>query len=81
MNKLNEKAIELKLNLDRGFEKSRKIINDKGGAGTFDSAIQIVIAVSLGALLYVGLEALLSGTVMGGISDKITAIFGFGSNN
>ncbi len=79
MNKLNEKAIELKLNLDRGFEKSRKIINDNAGL----SAFEITMAVLVGAVLIygvmTGLTDISDNIAMPGISSKITDMFNFGS--
>ncbi len=75
--KLESKVIEMRLGLERQATSFYEIMKDRSGAGAFDRAIDIVVAVVLAGLLLAGLVAILNVTVMPGLTNKITGIFNF----
>jgi hypothetical protein len=57
--------------------KVKGILNDTRGEGYIDTAIKILIAVVLGALLLAGLYALFGDVVMPTLVDKIKSMFNY----
>lgn len=57
--------------------KSVTILKDKSGAGYIDTAVVILIAVVLGALLLGGLYALFGDLVLPTLTRKITEMFNY----
>ena len=57
--------------------KIKGILNDTRGEGYIDTAVKILIAVVLGALLLAGLYALFGDVVMPTLVDKIQSMFNY----
>lgn len=57
--------------------KAKGILNDTRGEGYIDTAVKILIAVVLGALLLAGLYALFGDVVMPTLVDKIKSMFNY----
>lgn len=70
MEKVNEKAILVSL-------KSKHILEDKRGEGFVDSAVKILIAVVIGALLLGGLYALFGDVILPTLTQRIKDMFDF----
>ena len=58
-------------------EKLIHIANDNRGQGSIETAIQILIAVVLGALILAGLYALMDDTVLPTLTQKIQEMFNY----
>ena len=58
--------------------KSRAILTGNAGDGYIDTAIKILIAVVLGALLLAGLYALFGETVLPTLTQRIKEMFNYG---
>jgi hypothetical protein len=58
--------------------RTRHILSDNRGEGYIDTAIKILIAVVLGALLLAGLYALFGETVLPTLTQKIKEMFNYG---
>lgn len=74
MMKLRQKYL-LKIVNTRDKLKAR--LSDNSGQGSIETAIQILIAVVLGALILAGLYALLDGEVLPALSERITEMFNY----
>lgn len=70
MEKINEKAVLVSL-------KSKQILEDKRGEGFVDSAVKILIAVVIGALLLGGLYALFGDVILPTLTQRIKDMFDF----
>ena len=57
--------------------KVKGILNDTRGEGYIDTAVKILIAVVLGALLLAGLYALFGDVVMPTLVEKIRSMFNY----
>lgn len=57
--------------------KAKRVLTDRSGQGTLDTAISILIAVVLGALLLAGLYALFGNTILPTITQKIKDMFNY----
>ena len=57
--------------------KAMRVLTDRSGQGTLDTAISILIAVVLGALLLAGLYALFGNTILPTITQKIKDMFNY----
>ena len=57
--------------------KSRSILSSNAGDGYIDTAIKILIAVVLGALLLAGLYALFGETVLPTLTQRIKEMFNY----
>ena len=64
--------------VSRGFAFSRRALVGNAGEGYIDTAIKILIAVVLGALLLYALYALFGDTVLPKLESAINDMFGFG---
>ena len=62
----------------RGFGFSRRALAGNSGEGYIDTAIKILIAVVLGALLLFTLYTLFGDTVLPKLEEAINDMFGFG---
>lgn len=62
----------------RGFVFTRRALAGNSGEGYIDTAIKILIAVVLGALLLFTLYTLFGDTVLPQLEDAINDMFGFG---
>lgn len=69
------KKVEMKLLSLRG--KLKKIMTDNTGQGSVETAIQILIAVVLGALILAGLYALMDDTILPTLTQKIQEMFNY----
>lgn len=58
--------------------RTRRILMDKRGEGFVDTAIKILIAVVIGALLLAGLYALFGEMIMPELRDRIQDMFNYG---
>lgn len=70
MNTIKEKGIALTC-------KTTAVLKDKRGTGYIDTAVVILIAVVLGALLLGGLYALFGDLVLPTLTRKITEMFNY----
>jgi len=59
------------------LRKTRAVSSDTSGEGYIDTAIKILLAVVLGALLLAGLYALFSGTVLPELTRRIQEMFNY----
>ena len=76
-NKLTFKALTLR---EAAREKAlalRAKALDATGEGYVDTAVKILIAVVIGALLLAGLYTLFNTNIMPNVSQKITSLFGY----
>lgn len=56
---------------------NRRAICGNAGEGYIDTAVKVLIAVVLGALVLAGLYAILNDTVMPTVTDRITDMFNY----
>lgn len=68
---------KLKNKVSRAVAKSRLILAGNAGDGYIDTAIKILIAVVLGALLLAGLYALFGETVLPTLVQRIKEMFNY----
>ena len=71
INSIKGKSLEMAV-------KTRRILTDKRGEGFVDTAIKILIAVVIGALLLAGLYALFGEMIMPELRDRIQDMFNYG---
>ena len=70
MTKLYLKVISAK-------EKLKKAVKDNSGQGALETAVQVLIAVVLGALILGGLYALIGDTVLPSLKQRIQDMFNY----
>ncbi len=70
-NKVSSKAADVMV-------KAGYLLKDRRGEGYIDTAVKILIAVVLGALLLAGLYALFGDVVMPTLTTKISEMFNYG---
>ena len=58
--------------------RSRNVLSANAGEGYIDTAIKILVAVVLGALLLAGLYALFGETVLPTLTERIEEMFNYG---
>ena len=63
--------------LSRGRVFTRRALSSNSGEGYIDTAVKVLIAVVLGALVLAGLYAILNDTVMPTVTQKITEMFSY----
>ena len=68
---------KLKKKIGTAATKSRAILTENAGDGYIDTAIKILIAVVLGALLLAGLYALFGETVLPTLTQRIKEMFNY----
>lgn len=71
INSIKGKSLEMAV-------RTRRILMDKRGEGFVDTAIKILIAVVIGALLLAGLYALFGEMIMPELRDRIQDMFNYG---
>lgn len=71
INSIEGKSLEMAV-------RTRRILMDKRGEGFVDTAIKILIAVVIGALLLAGLYALFGEMIMPELRDRIQDMFNYG---
>jgi len=71
INSIKGKSLEMAV-------RTRRILMDKCGEGFVDTAIKILIAVVIGALLLAGLYALFGEMIMPELRDRIQDMFNYG---
>ena len=77
MSNLKKKADSMGIRALCRLEKSKAILTDKTAEGYIDTAVKILIAVVLGALLLAGLYALLGETVLPTLTQRIKEMFNY----
>ena len=78
VNTVNTVRAKLQSLAIRGFGFSRRALAGNSGEGYIDTAIKILIAVVLGALLLFTLYTLFGDTVLPKLEEAINDMFGFG---
>ena len=58
------------------FARARAVLEDKGGAGYVDTAVKMIIAVVIGALLLGGLYYIFNTLILPGLAERIQDMFG-----
>ena len=58
------------------FARARAVLEDKGGEGYVDTAIKMIIAVVIGAVLLGGIYSLFNNIVLPGLAERIQTMFG-----
>ena len=58
-------------------EKLRKAVKDNSGQGALETAVTVLIAVVLGALILGGLYALIGDTVLPSLKERIQDMFNY----
>lgn len=74
---MNKMVIKTKEFLERQAVAATIAINNKRGEGYIDTAVKILIAVVLGALLLAGLYALFGEVVMPTLEERIKEMFNY----
>ena len=58
------------------FARARAVLEDKGGEGYVDTAVKMIIAVVIGAVLLGGIYSLFNNIVLPGLAERIQTMFG-----
>lgn len=74
MKKLRQKSI---LKFVNARDKIKARLSDNSGQGSVETAIQILIAVVLGALILAGLYALMDDTILPTLTQKVQDMFNY----
>ena len=74
---MREKMKRVKHAAENNMWKVRAVLADRSGENFIDSAIKILMAVVIGALLLAGLYALFSENVVPTLSRRITEMFNY----
>lgn len=74
MKKLKQKYL---LKFTNAKDKIKERLSDNSGQGSVETAIQILIAVVLGALILAGLYALMDDTILPTLTQKIQEMFNY----
>lgn len=78
VSKANEKITKVIVKITEMSIKSRVILCSQRGEGFVDTAIKILIAVVIGALLLGGLYALFGETILPTLKQRIMDMFNYG---
>jgi hypothetical protein len=73
-------AAQVKRNLVKVYNSEKEVLKSESGEGYIDTAVKILIAVVLGAVVLAGLYAILKNTVMPSIDQKIKDMFNYSGN-
>ena len=68
---------KLYLKIISAKEKLKKAVKDNSGQGALETAVQVLIAVVLGALILGGLYALIGDTVLPSLKQRIQDMFNY----
>lgn len=77
MNTMKKKAEDMGVKMMCKAAQAKAILADNHGEGYIDTAVKILIAVVLGALLLAGLYALLGETVLPTLTQRIKEMFNY----
>lgn len=69
--------MKLKRNFTKIANKFKTKLADNSGQGALDTALVVLISVVLGALILAGLYALLDGTVLPTLTQKVQEMFNY----
>jgi len=75
---MNHLIYKLKIKAGIAAAQTRRVLSGSRGEGYIDTAIKILIAVVLGALLLAGLYALFGETVLPTLTERIKEMFNYG---
>ena len=82
LKKIKEKATRRVTGAIQGtacmLAKSKAVLADNSGEGYVDTAVKILMAVVIGALVLAGLYALFGETVMPTLTERIKEMFNYG---
>jgi hypothetical protein len=76
-NFIETKMMKAKMVMVQAKEKVAEVLADRRGENYVDTAVKILIAVVLGALLLAGLYALFGDIVMPTLSQRVTEMFDY----
>ena len=76
-NFIETKMMKAKMVMVQAKEKVTEVLADRRGENYVDTAVKILIAVVLGALLLAGLYALFGDVVMPTLSQRVTDMFDY----
>ena len=76
-NKFMNQVIRVEMAIEEAKEKVREIMADDAGENYVDTAVKILIAVVLGALLLAGLYALFGDVVMPTLRQRVIDMFNY----
>jgi len=79
INKANEMIAKAMVKATAMLFKSRTLLNSQRGEGFVDTAIKILMAVVIGALVLGGLYALFGETVLPTLKQRIVDMFNYGN--
>ena len=81
MKNMKSKANKVIASVNQGLytvmQRSKSILTQNGGEGYVDTAVKILMAVVIGALVLAGLYALFSDTVMPTLTQRIKEMFNY----
>lgn len=77
MNSMKEKARSMSVKVMCKAAQTKAVLADNRAEGYIDTAVKILIAVVLGALLLAGLYALLGETVLPTLTQRIKEMFNY----
>lgn len=81
MKNMKSKANKVIARVNQGLytvmQRSKSILTQNGGEGYVDTAVKILMAVVIGALVLAGLYALFSDTVMPTLTQRIKEMFNY----
>ena len=76
-NFIETKMMKAKMVMFQAKEKVTEVLADRRGENYVDTAVKILIAVVLGALLLAGLYALFGDVVMPTLTERVTGMFDY----
>ncbi len=74
---MRKTMIQLKVRVDRKAFQIRQALTDRSGEGFVDTAIKILMAVVIGALVLAGLYALFDETVLPTLTRRVQEMFNY----
>lgn len=77
INKLQVKAMTAIYSLKAVVNKTKSVLSNRSGQGALDQAINVLIAIVLGALILGGLYLILNATVLPTIEQRIKDMFNY----
>lgn len=80
-NMIRNKAAQIGMRLYTKVAQTRMILAGNAGEGYVDTAVKILMAVVIGALVLAGLYALFGDTVMPTLTRRIQEMFNYGGSH
>lgn len=77
INKVQVKAITTACFARKGLCRAKSVLSSKSGQGALDQAINVLIAIVLGALILGGLYLIINATVLPTITERIREMFNY----